>query len=89
MKKKVTLEQLARMTQGGFEDLDKKLDSFREEASDRFDGVDRRLDGVETEIKDVKTILGPLVRTVASMEFDIRELQTRVNKLERKISSVK
>ena len=74
------------MTLKGFDDATNQIDSFREEVNIRFDGVDRRLDSVEGEIKDIKTILGPLVRTVASMEFDIRELQTRVNKLEKKIS---
>ena len=82
----MTIEQLARMTLKGFDDATNQIDSFREEVNIRFDGVDRRLDSVEGEIKDIKTILGPLVRTVASMEFDIRELQTRVNKLEKKIS---
>ena len=89
----MTIEQVARMTQKGFaevtnqfHDAANKMDSFREEVNLRFDGVDRRLDSVESEVKDIKTILGPLVRTVASMEFDIRELQTRVNKLEKKIS---
>ena len=93
--KKITSEQLARIIQKGFENtaskqdlhiVDKKIDALHEEMNLRFDGVDRRLDSVESEVKDIKTILGPLVRTLASMEFDIRELQARVNKLEKKIS---
>lgn len=70
MAKKMTLEQVARMTQKGFDGMANKMDSFREEVNGRFeevnlrfDGVDRRLDAVEGEIKDIKTILGPLVRT--------------------------
>jgi septal ring factor EnvC (AmiA/AmiB activator) len=85
----ITLEQLAQMIQRGFEhtstkeDL-KRLEGRLDDVDNRFEGVERRLDSIEYELKEIKTVLGPLVRTVAVMEMDIHDLQSRVQRLEKK-----
>ena len=96
----ITLEQLAQMVQRGFEQtatkedlggVDSQLESLRaemerrfEQVDNRFLGVDRRLDSIDMEVREIKVILGPLVRTVAGMEVDIHDLQSRVRRLEKK-----
>jgi len=62
-----------------------ELESFWEDVNNRFDGVNRRLDSVENEIREIKIVLGPLVRTVAAMEIDLRDLRGRIYRLERKV----
>jgi septal ring factor EnvC (AmiA/AmiB activator) len=85
----ITLEQLAQMIQRGFEHTStkedfKRLEGRLDDVDNRFDGVERRLDSIEYELKEIKTVLGPLVRTVAVMEMDIHDLQSRVQRLEKK-----
>jgi len=93
MSRKTTLEQLAQMVQRGFEQTSTKEDlkrvredvrTLRVDMENRFEGVDRRLDAIEMEVKEVRTVLGPLARTVAEMEFDLQDLRSRVERLEKK-----
>ena len=42
-------------------------------------------DEVTSQLKQITLVLGPLVRGVAGMEIDLRELRSRVNRLERKV----
>jgi hypothetical protein len=90
-KQKMTLERLARITERGFASVEGRLDSaeerlgrFQADVDSRLEGVDRKLDSMENELREIGIVLGPLVRTVAAMEIDLRELRGRVNRLERK-----
>ena len=92
MPEDITLEELARMVQGGFEQVGQDIKSFREEVNarfqdvdSRFQAVDNRLDSIESEIREIKNVLGPLVRTVAALEVDFQTLQRRVERLEYKL----
>ncbi len=88
----VTMEQLSRMVQRGFAENDvhfKGIDERLNGIDGRLDGVDYRLDVLEFEIREVKSILGPLARVVSLMEVDIHALYSRVNRLEKKNSIVK
>lgn len=104
MKKKnqMTTEQLARIIQKGFDGIEHRvatkgeLESFREDVNNRFEdmdnrfeGVGRRLDSIENEIREIKIVLGPLVRTVAAMEIDLKDLRGRIYRLERKVGIAK
>ncbi len=87
-KKQMTIEQLARMVQEGFghmtahfatkEDL---RDLHKDIMKDMMEGFDR----VHADIHDLKTTLGPLVRVIAAQDAEIRNLQSRVMRLERKV----
>lgn len=47
MKKKITIEDLAMMTQKGFSHSAEELKNFRTEVNKRFDKMDIRLDHIE------------------------------------------
>ena len=44
---------------------------------------------LEDDIRDIKTVIGPLVRIVAALENDVRSLNIRMNRLERKVGLTK
>lgn len=68
--KKITVDELARMTQDGFKEMQTVLKSeFREHTKVVIEEF-RRLNA---EVKDIKTTLGPTVMIVAEQE---RRLQT-------------
>jgi len=90
MPHEITLEQLAHMVQRGFEQTATKedlkgLERRFDDVDNRFEGIERILGSIDTELKEIKTVLGPLVRTVAVMEMDIHDLQSRVERLEKKV----
>jgi len=69
-KKTVTIEDLARMVAGGFEDTKEQVGNLEKWAKMRFDNVDR----------DLKEIRKQLTGVVYRYEFD--RLQDRVKDLE-------
>src|SRR3989344_2050525 len=68
------IDDLARMVQGGFEVMDKKLDAL----TDDMRLVKGRLDAIEMELFDIKK---KLATVIDRREFEI--LKDRVNNLER------
>jgi len=58
-----------------FDNLERKVD-------DSFRAMTDGLDLVRADVHDIKIALGPLVRTVASLESTVRELDKRVVRLE-------
>ena len=79
--KKITLEDLARMTQAGFESAAQINDGRFKITIDEFERI-------RSNIRDIKTTLGPLVRSVVIMERDFSELSdlpVRVGVLERRV----
>ena len=89
--KKITLESLARMIERGFEEVatKKELGNLRSYVVDRFAAMDLRLGDIDNQIDQIKKILGPLARTVAQTEIEIRDLRARVMRLERRTGIAK
>lgn len=92
--KSVTTDELARMVQNGFSELksdlkDSKNSSvskkefleFREVILDQF-----RL--LNAEVKSINTTLGPTVVIVAEQEKRIQNLESRLERVERKVGIV-
>lgn len=62
--KKITIENLARMVQKGFEETAKK-----DEVHKRFDKVENRLERIE------KLLIAEHRRRIEKLEFDVKELK--------------
>jgi hypothetical protein len=101
-KQKMTLEKLARLVTEGFDGTASKeeltatkeeLGELRTHVDEEFGSVRSELsmlrDEVTSQLKQITLVLGPLVRGVAGMEIDLRELRSRVNRLERKVGIVR
>lgn len=77
-----SVEELAALTQSEFLRAEKRFD--------RIDGtlkaVVDTLDIMRADIHDIKIALGPLVRSVAALEDEVRGLDKRVARLEEKAS---
>jgi hypothetical protein len=67
---KMTLDKLARMMAGGFEEVNKKVDGLET-------GMNRRMDRLETQIKEAKGEVG-------NWGIEIRSHEHRIERLERK-----
>ena len=82
MAKKITIEILAVMIQNGFKET-----ASRKEVDERFNAIDGKfkavdgtfkaivdqLDLMRADIRDIKIILGPLVRMVAALDTDVQD----------------
>jgi hypothetical protein len=68
--KNITIDQLAQRINEGFKTTATKEDmqEFRREVADEHDRI-------RSDIRDIKTTLGPLVRTVAAMEREFQDLK--------------
>lgn len=80
-KKKVTIEDLAGMTQRGFDGVDKrfgqvdsKIESFRAEVNQRFEHIDARFDHIEN------LLIRAHENRIEKLEDDMRILKTLVGK---------
>ena len=83
MKKKITIDTLARMTQDQFAKIDERFDAV----DIRFDKVDERLSKMDTTLK---TILGvvleiPSKKAFERLENKVQTIDTRLTSVERKI----
>ena len=67
--------------------------SFREHVENEFQSVRSELgmfrNETVSELKEIKTVLGPLVRIVAGLEIDLRDVRSRVTRLEQKAGITK
>ena len=90
-KQKMTIEDLAVMVKRGFDQTASKQDlaDLRKEFWDVHKHFDERLRLIEDDIRDIKAALGPLVHMVAAMDTEIKNLNMRVNRLERKVGLAK
>lgn len=74
-KGEVTIEDLARMVQEGFEDTAKKIDMDA-----RFDAVDERFNVMETRLDRIeKFLLAEHQRRIERIEDDVRVLKDALN----------
>ena len=78
-KKDVTLDDLAAMTQKGFEAVDKRF----YEVDKRFDAVDKRFDEVDRKLDIIENKL------IARHEREIEHLRDKVLRIETKLAKMK
>ena len=90
-KQRMTIEDLAVMVKRGFDQTASKQDlaDLRKEFWDVHKHFDERLRLIEDDVHDIKIALGPLVHMVAAMDTEIKNLNVRVNRLERKMGLTK
>lgn len=92
----MTLEKLAEITQAGFrelkQDLTQEMDKRFAEVDERFAEVDEHhkllvegIDTIRADVHDMKITLGPLVRAVTAVEDDVRGLDLRLKRVEKKV----
>ena len=82
--KKITLEDLAMMTQKGFAGMDERLGNMRVEMGKRFDKVEGRLDKVEDRLGRVEDRLANVEYLISSdinkrmevVEHKVRRMET-------------
>jgi hypothetical protein len=87
--KKMTVDELARITQKGFTHLESQLESsFKGEFARHTQVVLDQFRLLNAEIKEVKTTLGPTVVIVAQQEKRIQNLESRLGRVERKVGIV-
>lgn len=86
--KKITLEKLAEMTQAGFQEMNKRFEAVDK----RFEGVDEchrlfadQMNLMQADMHHIKITLGPMTRSVIALENDIRVLDLRMKRVEKKV----
>ncbi len=70
----MTIDDLARMAQSEFSRIHETHKVFIDE-----------FDRIRSDIRDIKTTLGPLVRIVGAQEREISDLNIRLHRVERKV----
>jgi hypothetical protein len=83
-KKSSSMDELAAVTQQRFLAVGQRLDRFDHKVDAGFAAVTDVLALTRADLHDVKSALGPLVRTVASLEETVRHLDKRVARLEQR-----
>jgi tetrahydromethanopterin S-methyltransferase subunit G len=79
MKKKMTIDTLARMTQDQFSRIDERFDRVDQ----RFNEVDQRFDKID---KTLKTVLGVVLEIPSKKAFE--RLENKVNIMDVELASV-
>ncbi len=74
MTKKITIDNLAKMIKGGFDDVDKRFN----DVDKRFDRIEVNLSNLQIDHEDIKLKLDRV-----AYRFEIEELQKRVDLLEK------
>ena len=91
----MTIENLAVMVKRGFDDVTGRmatkqdLADLRKEFWEANKLFNDRLNLIEDNVHDIKVAFGPLVHMVAAMDTEIKNLNMRVNRLERKAGLAK
>ena len=81
-KKPNSIDELAALTQQEFLAVGRRFDRLDYKFDAGFKAMIDVLDLMRADLHDVKITLGPLVRTVASLEETVRRLDKRVARLE-------
>lgn len=84
MKKKITIDTLARMTQDEFSKIDERFDSV----DVRFDKVDERLNKMDTTLKTILDVVLeiPSKKSFNRLEDNVQTIDARLTSMERKVS---
>lgn len=101
--KKITIDDLAVMIKKGFDqtvsrdefgDFKKEMHGFKIEMLDFkrkseecFLDLISRMDSVEKRLNAIENVLGPLLQVSSVLQNEIREINMRVDQLERKVES--
>ncbi len=83
MKKKITIDTLARMTQDQFAKIDERFDKVDE----RFDKVDERFDKVDISLKTILDVVLeiPSKKAFERLEDKVQMIDARLTSVERKV----
>ena len=87
-KQKMTIEDLAVMVKRGFDDTTSRM-ATKQDLVELRKEFHERMSNVEDDVHDIKIALGPLVHVVAVLDTDVKNLNMRVNRLERKAGLAK
>lgn len=89
----MTIEDLAILVKKGFDQTATKQDlvglATKSELHELRKDITERLDAIEDDIRDLKIAVGPLVKIVAALETDVRNLHVRLGRVERKMGFAK
>ncbi len=77
--KKITIDVLAGIVKKGFDEVAVNLDLVKKELKQDIGEVRRKVEGIEEDVGDIKLRMGNV-----AWNFETRELDKRVTKLERK-----
>ena len=85
MKKKITIDTLARMTQDQFTKIDERFNAV----DARFDRVDARFDKMDTTLKTILDVVLeiPSKKAFSRLEDKVQTMDIRLTSVERKVSS--
>ena len=83
MKKKITIDTLARMTQDEFAKIDERFDKIDE----RFNGVDARFDKLDSTLKTVLDVVLeiPYKKAFERLDNKVQTFDARLTSVERKV----
>ena len=79
--KRITVDDLARMTQHGLQDIRNDFKEHTRVMLDQF-----RL--LNADMRDIKTTLGPIMVIIAQQENKIQNLESRLGRVERKVGVI-
>ena len=83
MKKKITIDTLARMTQDQFSKIDERFDALDK----RFDATDERFDKIDNTLKTIVDIVLeiPSKKVIERLDNKVQSFDTRLASVERKV----
>src|SRR3990167_8076102 len=73
-KEKVTIEDLARMVKGGFDEVNDKFDEVNDKMDEGFAQVDKRFEQVDKRFEQVATELGHINARLSTVEHDVAQI---------------
>ena len=92
-KKKITLEDLAGMTQRGFIEVHTEINGLRTEVRQEIDGVKQEVAGVKREVREMKenfselfTKLDRFIALYEKQEQELLSLATQMSRLEERVA---
>lgn len=75
MPKKVTIEDLARITKSGFDDIAKTMNNRFTEVDKRFDKLELRMDKFELRMAHLEAKIAHVEARIAQIEKDVAEIR--------------
>ena len=87
IKKKMTINNLARMTQDEFSRMGESIDSRFDAVDARFDTVDKRLDKMDSTLKTILDVVLeiPSKKAFERQENKVQSMDIRLTSIERKV----
>lgn len=87
MKKKITIDSLAMMTQNEFSRMDDKFEARFDKVDERLDKMDDRLDKMHTTLKTVLDVVLeiPSKKAFERLENKVQTIDARLASVERKV----